>query len=797
MMTGTEKPKILLVDDVQGNIKTLMTILGDGSSVLLAATSGKRALDIVAQQAVDIILLDIIMPVMDGFEVCRRLKETPASMKIPVIFITAANEEESEEYGLSIGAIDYITKPFSPAIVRARVKNHLERRLADKALARLSHKNQLILDAAGEGIWGLDRQMLTTFVNPAAAMMTGWRDADLAGKSQHDSLRHSAPDGRPYPRDACPICAAVVDGVPKKAERARFWRKDGSHFPIEYTSTPIHDDGKLQGAVMMFRDVTLLEYVEESDFLRLLIDSLPGVFFVFTADQRLELWNSNFETVTGFSADEIAGLHASDIISEMEHDEEESERTKTFNPIEMLGNIEGRCEFFLLNKTGERIPYFLSTKRFVSRQGVKIIGIGIDVSARLEAERVLREKDAQVLAAEMASRAKSEFLANMSHEIRTPINAVSGMHYLLRQTSLTDTQWDYLDKADNAAQTLLVVINDILDFSKIEAGKIEIEQVDFRLGDVMERLSSVVNGVTRKKAIEVVIGVAADVPDGLVGDPTRLGQILLNLTNNAIKFTERGAIVIAVDAIAGEGDAAELRFAVRDTGIGMTAEQMGKLFQSFSQADSSTTRKYGGTGLGLTISKQLVEKMGGHIGVTSEPGKGSEFAFTARFGRPAAPDESAKPLSQFAGRRALIVDDLAPAREALRVMLTAWGLTVTTAEDGGAALDKVAAGPFDVILMDWGMPGTDGAELIRAIRASPGGGPRLCCQVPLVVLVTPHGHDDAWRAAGDLGLAGLLTKPAIPATLQGTILHALGHEQEPGAAIGGRMRRQAGPQDRL
>ncbi|MBF0129417.1 MAG: response regulator [Alphaproteobacteria bacterium] len=373
-----------------------------------------------------------------------------------------------------------------------------------------------------------------------------------------------------------------------------------------------------------------------------------------------------------------------------------------------------------------------------------------------------------------SNRAKSEFLANMSHEIRTPINAVMGMHHLLQQTVLTEQQQDYLEKANNASQALLGVINDILDFSKIEAGKIEIEAVEFQIGDVFGRLADLVVGVMRKKKIELVIAVPPDTPSKLVGDPTRLGQILLNLANNAIKFTAEGTVVVSV----GEGvhlpdGRIELRFAVRDTGIGLTPEQMGKLFQAFNQADNSTMRVYGGTGLGLTISKQLVEKMGGAIGVTSESGVGSEFFFTARFGRAEDARPYVVPVDRLTGKRALVVDDLEPTRVMLTETLRRFGLEVTATDNGAEALVELtlARSPFDLVLMDWQLSGLGGPELVRRIRGNAAFG-----SVPVVPMVTPSGQDGAGEGTEGLDLAPLLVKPVVPAALVDVVLGALGHD---------------------
>ena len=533
-------------------------------------------------------------------------------------------------------------------------------------------------------------------------------------------------------------------------------------------------------------------HVEAKAYLQLnqrLMDALPSAVYLRDHTGRYLFTNQAYARAFGMTPAQLQGRAPAELpgAPRAELLARDQQVLATLQTVESEEQIEaGGRRYVVLS---QRFPLALG-----KGMAAGVAGVATDITERKAMEEALRDLSAnlehqvqdrtqqltaQTLAlqqakerAEEATSSKSQFLANMSHEIRTPINAVIGMSYLALKTSLNERQRDYLQKIQRSAQHLLGILNDILDFSKVEAGKLGIEVIDFDLDQVLQNLSTVISEKAAGKGLELVISTERDVPMQLRGDPLRLGQILINYANNAIKFTAHGEVMIRARLMERSANEVLLRFEVQDTGIGLTPAQIATLFQSFSQADQSTSRKFGGTGLGLAISKSLAELMGGAVGVDSIPGEGSQFWFTARLGIGAAAAPLAPPAIA-RGCRVLVVDDNVHAAQVLADLLQRLGFDAAWVDDGTLALQALrqsdAAGqPFEVLLSDWVMPQMSGRELLQAVADLP------LSRMPRCAVVTAYGREEIQADVSALGSHAILTKPVGASVLLDAMLRLLG-----------------------
>jgi len=717
--------RILVVEDSRVVARDLQQQLERiGHQVVATTPSGAEAVELAATLQPQLVLMDIRLEgELDGIEAAQRIR---ARSLIPVIYLTAYADEGTLARASLTEPFGYLLKPFDESELHTAIEMALYKSAVERRLRADERRYATTLASIADAVVATDRDARITFLNPAAERLTGWSRDEALGRDVGEVCRLIDADTRaPIEGVVARVRGAATQVGPTAG--AALVARDGRELPIDDLASPIVDDaGALDGVVLVLRDMTERRRAEEAEALRevtVRIDravrgSNIGIWEIEMADggtERARLSLSNVWEMLGYGdpppdLDPATLLHPDDR-AVAEH--------------AVAAHIAGELAELELE---HRIRHRDGTYRWVLMRGVavrdpagkvaRLVGSTVDITDRKHAEQRWRDAQATAVA---ANRAKDEFLANVSHEIRTPMNAILGMTELVLGTPLGDGQRQSLATVRSAATSLLGTINDLLDFAKIEAGKLDLDPVEFglraALGDTMRALAL----RAHRKGLELVCNVHPDVPDALVGDVVRLRQIVINLVGNAIKFTTEGEVIVDV-AGAGTGDPGHLRVAVRDTGIGIPRAKQAAIFRAFEQEDTSTTRKYGGTGLGLTIAARMIALLGGEIAVDSEPGHGSTFTFTVRFAaQPVPPVDRRRPAAR-PGLRALVVDDNATHGALVGGWLRAAQLEPTVVRSGAAALDALVAAradqrPFDVAVIDTRMPGTDGLALAATIRA--------------------------------------------------------------------------------
>ncbi|MBF0443945.1 MAG: response regulator [Magnetococcales bacterium] len=731
-MSETPKPMplIMVVDDDEDFRDSLAGFLETKNYRVHECQNGKDALAFCDEHTPDLILLDANMPDMDGFQVCSQLQKNPKNRSIPVIMITALADERSVDRAFEVGADEYITKPVNWSVLRLRIHRIIERKIRENALNESHEQYRLLLETSNFVPWEMDlANNKFTYMGPQIKNLLGYPVEDWTDFDYWVSRLH--PDDRE-------VAKRFSLTSTKKGEDHDFEYRvisaQGATVWLRDVVTLVRKNDEVTGLRGFFIDITEQKQgehelhktmdllVKSENQLQAILSNTSAVVFLKNIDGRYILVNRRFEELFNISNLDVIDKSDFDLFPYAiaqklyENDLAVLKHRKSLEIEEVIRHKEEHRTYISV-----KFPLFNENNKIFA-----IGGIATDITDRKLAEDDLCEAKQN---AELANRAKSQFLAAMSHDIRTPMNAILGMGEVLAQSELNETQLHHLDILTHAGEGLLALINDILDLSKIEAGQLELEAVSFNLPDLISSSIHILEQRATSKNLKLDYNIDPKCNKIIVGDPQRLRQILLNLLGNAIKFTEQGKITLEVKSHFKD----RILFVVRDTGIGISHKKLNSIFQPFTQADNSITRRFGGSGLGLSICNHLVEKMGGTIQVESEVGKGSSFSFTARLPKSVGNladitltqvirqksrnSSETKKATQESAMHILLVDDADDNILVIKAFLKTTPHTLQITKNGKQAVEAFAKGSFNMIMMDMMMPIMDGYEATRRIRA--------------------------------------------------------------------------------
>ncbi|MBW7895517.1 MAG: response regulator [Opitutaceae bacterium] len=773
-------PRILVVEDESIVVRDICQQLTDlGFAPVADTRTGEEAVELAQTLRPDLVLMDIqLAGEMDGITAARTIRER---LHLPVVFLTAFAGRETLERAREAEPFGYIIKPFAEQDLRTVVEMALYKHRTEVRLRESEARLRAITDSAQDAIVMIDARGRVTFWNPAAGSIFGFGADEVLGREVHVLLADAPPREAPG-QTLAEVLRTGADRAGGRTLELPARRKDGTRIEISLSLSPASHQGEHQ-TVAVIRDITRQKQTEAK--MRLQSAALEAAdSSVVITDRRgnIEWVNPAFCRVTGYTREEAigqnprvlkSGFHRADFYRAMW-------RTVTAGRSWQGEFINRRKDGSLFTESVTITPvhdghgdiaHFIAIKHDISALKQSLADLK---SAHTELAAKNLALDKALLEAKAAAEAKSAFLAMMSHELRTPMNGVIGMASLLRETApLTEEQRDFIETINASGNTLLALINDVLDYSKIESNHLELDHVPFDLRRCLEETLETVAVRAREKHLDLALEIDPAVPAAVVGDPVRLRQVLTNLEGNAVKFTERGEVVVEVGAApAGKGQV-RLHFRVRDTGIGIPPEKRERLFKAFSQVDVSTTRLYGGTGLGLVISQRLIGLMGGEIKVDSIPGQGSVFHFeitvptTAEI-EPIDPDRLTRELD---GRVVLIVDDNATNRRIFATHLQQAGCTVETADSAAAALDGLRRPDWpDLIITDMLMPGMDGLDFVLHVRALEKAA-NIAPATP-VIMISSGGYQPSDPRVARVQLAAALSKPVRQMQLYETAARA-------------------------